>query len=470
MWEPIIKGQGPAYKQMMEQVIQQIEKGFLEPGQKLPPERKFAEVFNVNRSTAVRTFEELKARGIVESRQGSGWYVNPRLWENTAVSRVDWRQLFSQKYEQKQDRYSQTISEAKKTASDFIDLYTGEMSPEILPKFRFPQLSWEGIFEEEAAISTLGYLPLRERIRSYLSKEQDFSIDELLITAGGQQAIFLILQTMLSAGDAIAVESPSFFHQNPLFKAAGIRLFGIPMDQEGMRLDSLEEAIRKHKIKMVMVNPNFQNPTAIVMSNQRRKALIDLCRKYRLPIVEDDVFSELNLTNEPILPLRVLDPENVLYIGSLSRVLGKTTKIGWIVAPKSLVSKIASAQEMMEISMGILPQLAAASLFEEDFAQKVTEIRKALMDKKKQLLQWEKTQHFFQVQPISGGYYAWLTWDGKNMDREIAEQAVTNGLGVAPGYLFGQAEGLRINFSRLEKDLLPAFSQKMTQLSELLYS
>lgn len=470
MWEPIIKGQGPAYKQMMEQVIQQIEKGLLEPGQKLPPERKFAEAFNVNRSTAVRTFEELKARGILESRQGSGWYVNPRLWENTAISRVDWRQLFSQKYEQKQDRYSQTILEAKKTASDFIDLYTGEMPSESLPKFRFPQLSWEKIFEEEAAISTLGYLPLRERVRNYLSKEQDFSIDELLITAGGQQAIFLILQTMLSAGDAIAVESPSFFHQNPLFNAAGIRLFGIPMDQEGMRLDSLEEAIRKHKIKMVMVNPNFQNPTAVVMSNQRRKALIDLCRKYRLPIVEDDVFSELNLTNEPILPLRVLDPENVLYIGSLSRVLGKTTKIGWIVAPKSLVSKIASAQEMMEISMGILPQLAAASLFEEDFARKVDEIRRALLDKKKQLLKWEKTQHFFQVQPISGGYYAWLTWDGKNMGREIAEEAAMNGLGVAPGYLFGQAEGLRINFSRLEKNLLPAFSQKMTQLSELLYS
>jgi GntR family transcriptional regulator of abcA and norABC len=97
MWEPIEKGKGPAYKQMMEQVIQQIEKGNLDPGQKLPPERKFAEAFQVNRSTAVRTFEELKARGILESRQGSGWYINQRLWENTAASRVDWRQLFSQK-------------------------------------------------------------------------------------------------------------------------------------------------------------------------------------------------------------------------------------------------------------------------------------------------------------------------------------------------------------------------------------
>ncbi|MGG5358332.1 MULTISPECIES: PLP-dependent aminotransferase family protein [unclassified Enterococcus] len=470
MWEPIEKGKGPAYKQMMEQVIQQIEKGNLDPGQKLPPERKFAEAFQVNRSTAVRTFEELKARGILESRQGSGWYINQRLWENTAASRVDWRQLFSQKYEQKQDRYSQKILEAKKADAAFIDLYTGEMPHGILPKFHFPELSWEMIFEQEAAISTLGYLPLRERVKNYLAKGQDLSIDQLMITAGGQQAIFLILQTLLSAGDAIAVESPSFFYQNPLFEAAGIRLFGIPMDQEGMKLDYLEKAIMKHKIKMVMVNPNFQNPTAVVMSEQRRRALIDLCRKHRLPIVEDDVFSELDLTNDPVLPLRVLDPENVLYIGSLSRVLGKTTKIGWITAPRSLVSKLASAQEMMELSLGILPQLAAASLFEEDFAQKVEEIRKILLIKKKQLLQWEKTQAFFQVQPIPGGYYAWLTWNGKKMDKIVAEQALKFGLGVAPGYLFGQSEGMRINFSRLEKELLPAFSEKMTQLSELLYS
>lgn len=157
-----------------------------------------------------------------------------------------------------------------------------------------------------------------------------------------------------------------FFYRLPLFKALGTRLFGIPMDDQGIDLVELEEAIHKHKIKAVLVNPNFQNPTGTVMATERRQRLVALCRKYQLPIIEDDVFADLAFSPEKqasIAPIHAIDPENVLYVGSLSRLLGETTKIGWIVGPTILIQRLSEAQKMMDVSLSIFTQMAATAVF-----------------------------------------------------------------------------------------------------------
>ncbi len=146
------------------------------------------------------------------------------------------------------------------------------MPNKLLPDVQFPAHTMAEMITEEQKMMDLGYLPLVEKIEGYLSDEFqfDFSRTQLLVTVGGQQAIFLILQTLLSNGDAVAVESPSFFYRLALFRATGTRLFGIPMDDEGIDLAILEKSIQKNKIKAVLVNPNFQNPTGKVMSQKRR--------------------------------------------------------------------------------------------------------------------------------------------------------------------------------------------------------
>ncbi len=149
------------------------------------------------------------------------------------------------------------------------------------------------------------------------------------------------------------------------------------MDEEGIDLEKLKESIHKNKLKAVLINPNFQNPTGKVMSQKRREKLVELCRQYRLPIIEDDVFTDLSfLKQDEVLPIRTIDPDNVLYVGSLSRILGKTTKIGWLIGPETFILQLAKAQEMMEFPMNILTQITAANVFDEAIDLKMLDVRK----------------------------------------------------------------------------------------------
>lgn len=472
MWEEIDKTTRPIYRQVMDQIMKNIENGNLASGERLPSERKLAAAFRTNRTTVVRALDELRDLGVLTSRQGSGRYVNQTEWGKFAVPRINWRALFSQRYEQADDWYEELIEEAKKQP-DFLDLFSSEIPNKLLPDVQFPAHSMTEMITEEQKMTDLGYLPLVEKIEEYLNDafQFDFSRTRLLVTVGGQQAIFLILQTLLSSGDAVAVEAPSFFYRLALFRATGTRLFGIPMDDEGIDLTILEKYIQKNKIKAILVNPNFQNPTGKVMSQKRRNDLVILCRKYQVPIVEDDVFSDLSFQEIEKRPVSIhsIDPENVLYVGSLSRLLGKTTKIGWIIGPQTLVFKLAKAQQMMEFSMSVFTQVAATAVFEESYAAKLALVRKQLQEKSLLLQEWSREQNFFKVWPIKGGYYAWLTWEGKKMTAEIASEAVAKGLGVAPSWLFGrETNGIRINFSRLDQDRMAIFARRMEELANRL--
>ena len=200
------------------------------------------------------------------------------------------------------------------------------------------------------------------------------------MTGGGQQAIFFdFTNDSFSAGEGIAVESPSFLSITLFSKASGTRLFGIPMDEEGIDLEKLKESIHKNKLKAVLINPNFSKPYRKSDESKRREKLVELCRQYRLPIIEDDVFTDLSFLNqEEVLPIRTIDPDNVLYVGSLSRVLGKTTtKIGWVIGPETFISQLAQAQEMMEFSMNILTQITVANVFVRTIDLKMQDVRKS---------------------------------------------------------------------------------------------
>ncbi len=110
------------------------------------------------------------------------------------------------------------------------------------------------------------------------------------------------MQVLLRQGDSVAVEDPSFFYALPIFQAAGVRLFGVPMTEEGIDLEALEQTIRQHRIKMVMVNPSFQNPTGTVMPLRKREQLVKVCQTYQVPILEDDVFGQLSFIPKTEIP------------------------------------------------------------------------------------------------------------------------------------------------------------------------
>ncbi|WP_207696069.1 hypothetical protein DOK67_0002475 [Enterococcus sp. DIV0212c] len=465
----------PVYVSIIELILSYIKNGDLLPGERLPSERKLANYFQVNRSTVVHALDELVALGWIVRKQGSGTIVNEGKWGISTAPRTDWRRYLEQNAFAKIDPFIEQIETLiKHSNEDVLDLYTGELPLDLIPSFVFPPLTWKHFLEEEQQ-DDLGYFPLRQSISHKAEKEYGFSLppESLLITSGAQQALFLILQVLLHPGDGVAIENPSFLYALPIFQAAGIRLYGVEMDQEGICLESLEKMIRQHRIKMVMVNPSFQNPTGKTMSMKRRRGLVELCQKHQIPIVEDDVFGTLNfISADQVQPLKKLDPENVLYIGSLSKILGSTTKIGWLSAPTSVNQQLAEARKMMDFTLSIFPQLLAnLALTDENFSDKISSLKQKVEERGHAVADVVAKIEDWEVEMPKGGFYLWAKWKKGNLRQKDWAVFLQEGLLVAPSFIFsGNRDSIRINFSRIDEDKLPIFKAKLEKITQIIAS
>jgi GntR family transcriptional regulator of abcA and norABC len=471
MWQMIKDKNTPIYISIMETILKAIQNGELQPGERLPSERKLAEMLQVNRSTVVHALDELVALGWIVRKRGSGTRVNEGKWGVMTAPRTDWRRYLEQNAFNQRNPFLEKIeAAAKQPNSKIIDAYTGELPLDLIPSFDFPSLSWKQFLAEEQQ-DELGYLPLRQAISGVTKKEYDLKIpaESLLITSGAQQALFLILQVLLHSGDSVAIEDPSFLYSLPIFQAAGIRLFGVKMDHDGIDLSQLEQTILQHRVKMVMVNPSFQNPTGTVMSLKRRHELVALCQKYQIPILEDDVFGQLSFIDlAAIPPLKKLDPENVLYIGSLSKLLGSTTKIGWLSAPASVNRQLAQARKMMDVSLSIFPQLLATlALQDPQFTTKIQTLNTQVEQRAEKIWRLIQQMPEWEATKPTGGFYSWLRWKQGPLKQTDWELFLQEGLLVAPGFLFGeQQDCLRVNYSRIHPDQAVDFAERLQLISD----
>lgn len=463
----------PVYQEISELILSAVKNGELNPGDKLPAERKLATQLGVNRSTVVHALEELEDMGWIIRKQGSGSFIAEGKWGVTSAARTDWKRYLEQNAFSKTEPFIEDTKQLLREADEqLIDGYTGELPLELIPSFDIPSLTWKHFLEEEQQ-DDFGYFPLRESISRMTEEEYGFVLEKetLLITSGAQQALFMILQVLLSAGDSVAVEDPSFLYALPVFQAAGIRLYGVPMDEEGIELKQLEQTIRQHRVKMVMVNPSFQNPTGKVMGRERREQLVQLCQSYQIPIVEDDVFGQLRqVASDQIPPLKKIDPDNVLYIGSLSKILGSTTKIGWLSAPLSVNRQIAEARKVMDFSLSIFPQvLATIALNDSFFYEKLAELKQEIRNRGKGVCSILEALDAWEVEMPQGGFYIWATFSEGKLKQQEWQYFLKEKLLVAPSFLFSEHKNsIRINFSRISEEQLPSFQEKMSKITQRL--
>lgn len=468
MWELSENKSTPIYQQIMEQIITYIQDGTLQPGDRLPAERKLADYYQVNRSTVVHALDELVSLGWVLRRQGSGTVVNEGNWGRSTIPRVDWRSLFTQETHPKEpflEKLQQLLNDP-----EAVDLYSGELPLNLIPDFRFPSYTWEELLLEERKQSPLGYRPLQQVICQRIKADQkiEVSSDQVLITSGAQQAMFLLLQVMLQSGDSVAIEDPSFLYSLPIFATAGIKLYGVEMDKEGMRIDKLEQLILTKKIKLIILNPTFQNPTGSTMSKKRRNELIELSRKYQLPIVEDEVFSEMNFDEIPP-SLKELAPHQVIHLGSLSKIFGSSIKIGWIVADRDLIQRLSEAKQMMDFSISVFPQVIAHTAltdprFEQNQKDLVVELeqRAAAFIEAAQIVAED-----WNFSAIDGGIYVYFTWRHQKLTRTDWEIFLREKLLIAPAFLFSNdTMAMRVNYTRLTEGTREQFFLKLQTISK----
>ncbi|MZQ80797.1 aminotransferase class I/II-fold pyridoxal phosphate-dependent enzyme [Paenibacillus sp. 5J-6] len=456
MWKPERNSKKALYEQIADHLEQRISYGEFPPGSLLPSERKLAEQFEVNRSTVISAFAELRSLGIIESRTGSGTRVSTSKWGATPKHTPNWSRFAEGGNFLPNLPFLRRIREALGQDPSLIDFASGELSGDLAPTDEIAALMSRNAYTSYLGYDNpQGFTPLREALVQYLSNYRRIQATEssILITSGSQQSLFLITQCLLSPGDAVAIEDPSYCYSLPMFQSAGLRLFRLPVDNHGIQPEDIRVLYKKHRIKMVFLNPNYQNPTGTVLSVERRKRLLDIICELGLPVVEDDPYSLTSYEGVPPLPLKSMDTTgSILYIGSFSKIAASGLRIGWMVAPRSIVERLTDARQQMDFGLSIIPQQIAAQFLQSSyFGPHLESLRIQLQFKRDLLIESleKELSGLIEYAAPEGGLHFWCKLIPDIPDAKLLEESIKQGIIFVPGSVYGSDSGyVRFTFAR----------------------
>ena len=357
------------------------------------------------------------------------------------------------------------IREIFKYASDpsVISLSAGNPAPEAFPVKEISEISARILSERPIdALQysiTEGYTPLREHLAAYMKSThgvgRDF--DNILITSGAQQVMDLAAKSLCNEGDVVICEAPSFIGSLNTFRSYNARLRGIPMESDGMDMAELERALKEEtRVKFIYTIPNFQNPSGITMSWEKRRQLYALAKKYGVLILEDNPYGDLRFYGEHIEAIKSLDEEGiVIYAGTFSKVISPGMRVGYAIAPQELLQKMIVCKQGEDVHTNIWSQIVCHELMTRyDFDAHLKRLREVYL--KKSAIATGALDKYLAPKvtynPIEGGLFLWCTLpDGADMP-DFCKQAVLRKVCVVPGNAFltdenEPCQSFRINFS-----------------------
>ncbi len=437
-------------------------------GTRIPPQRELAAKFQVNRSTVVYALGELSADGLIESRVGRGTVVANNTWSLLAATPPpDWNRYVASGTYQPNLQMIQQINQAEANAG-MVRLGTGELSPELLPTAKMKAM-FNSRLAEKFTLSysePKGSLYVRETISAYLqAKGIHASPASILIVSGGLQGLQLISLGLLHVGSTVFVENPTYLNSIHVFQSAGMHLFGIPIDQDGMRTEAIGRLKRQHRAALLYTIPSFHNPTGYLMSASRRAELLKVCTQERLPVVEDDVYGELWFDAPPPNPLKARDHQGlVLYMGSMSKTLGPGLRIGWVVGPEPVINRLSDIKMQTDYGSSSLSQYAVAEWLASGLYEEHLICIRAELKRRRDYTVAILKQYFAEIAEWNipqGGFYIWLRLLEPLPVRQLFEQALREGILLNPGTIYDRndQQHLRLSyayasFEQLERGLI----------------
>lgn len=455
-WLPNKSAPIPLYQQIIAYIRSKICTGDWPVNSKLPPQRDLARLFQVNRSTLATALDELIADGLLQSRIGSGIWVANNTWSVlTAAARVNWNSYVESGICLPNFPVIQEINRSEFNPA-IIRLGTGELSPDLFPAAMMKSI----LGKLPDRIQSLGYeepkglLFLRQQLAVYLkSLGIHASPASIMIVSGALQALQLIFFGLLPKGATVLLEKPSYLFSLKLFQSMNMHFCGLPLDTEGLQPAPVAYQKQRGSASLLYTIPCFHNPTGTVMTEQRRKDILTLCRKEQLPILEDDVYRELWLDAPPPLPLKAHDRDGlVLYIGSFSKSLSPGLRIGWVAGPEPVIDRLADIKMQNDYGSSSLSQWAAAEWLASGFYQQhLEEVREQLRLRRAAAL--KALEDYFTDtatwQIPQGGFYIWLTLKQPVSLQKLFKRALEKGLLVNPGHVYDYLSNrhLRVSYS-----------------------
>ena len=299
--------------------------------------------------------------------------------------------------------------------------------------------------------ATEGYNPLREQLVAFMQSKgvKDLAPDQLIVTTGSQQGLDLLGKTMISPGDKVIVEGPTFLATIQCFRLYGAELISAPIDANGVQVDTLEALIAEHKPKFVYLIPTFGNPSGVMLSLERRRRVLELAVQYQTLIVEDDPYGNLYFNDAPPPSLLALSAgvpgsrELLVHCGSLSKVLSPGLRVGWMIAPPELLAKATMCKQFSDAHTSTFAQATAAQYLKAGrMPGTLAHVRKVYAERALAMgnaLRKELGDAIEFVQP-QGGLFFWarLTGAGGKVKDggELAKRAIEKGVAFVPGAPF----------------------------------
>lgn len=358
---------------------------------------------------------------------------------------------------------------------EIISFGGGLPAPDVFPVEEFTQACIRVMRDHGAEAlqygSTDGYVPLREMIARHTSQYGiEITIDNILITSGSQQALDLIGKIFINRGDRILVESPTYVGALQAWNAYGAEYVTVPSDEDGMIIEKLEEALRTGP-KFIYVLPNFQNPTGVTMSLERRYKLVEIADRYGVPIIEDDPYGQLRFEGEHLPSVEVIDDKirdqngfyhgNVIYLSTFSKTLAPGIRLAWVVAPPEVIRKLISAKQGADLHTSTFNQIVTYEVARGGFLSKhvchINDVYRERRDIMLDALEKNMPPGVTWTHP-KGGLFLWVKLPVGFNSTEILKDAIEQKVAFVPGNSFhpngGGENTMRLNFSYSNPDLI----------------
>jgi len=464
----------PIYRQLIRYVRAQIDSGMLTAGTRLPASRDLARTLSISRISVVNAYAELRAEGYLSAHAGRGTFVAGEHAESDApVQHL--MQSNGNGHHHPLDAPlmpDRSLREMMRLARKpgVINFSHGVPPPEFFPVHHLKD-ALNIVLDRDGARALgyeqpEGYAPLRATVRDYVSALGiQCNPDQVLITGGTQQALDLIVQAILGEGDLLLTENPTYLGMLDIARTRRVQVMGIPMDEDGIRLDVLENIILDHHPRLLYVMPTFQNPTGHVMPIHRRRQLLNLANDYHLTLLEDSVYHEFRYEGDPVPPLKALDENGiVIHTSGFTKNLLPGMRIGYVIANTTHLERLIRVKQSADISTPGLNQRAIHLMLERGVLAKQLERNNRELRRRRDVAvdaarRFLPTGSKFDIP--EGGLYLWIELPKSGPTAsELYISAIQMGVAYGIGSVFftdgSGSYKIRLNFA----------AQKPTEIEE----
>lgn len=370
-----------------------------------------------------------------------------------------------------------TVGEILKVAAspDVISFAGGLPAPELFPTEQL-QAATDQVYKTSAQsalqyTNSNGFLPLRKILAERMAiRGVECDADNIAITTGSQQSIDLISRMFINRGDTIMVEKPTYMSALDVFRTYGANIVSVPMDEDGLRMDALEQALQAHpETKFLYTVPTFQNPTGRTMPVERRQKLVELAQQYDIVIIEDDPYGQLRFAGKTVPAVKSFDTDGrVFYLSTFSKTLTPGLRTGWVVADHDFIKHFTVIKQSADLHTdNVSQQVIARFLTDFDIDEHIAKIREVYRQREQLMIDCiaQAFPQGVKYNHPEGGLFIWVEVPGITNTQALFDECIKNNVAFVPGEPFYPDEVIpgtfRLNFSNMSDDKIKEGIQRL---------